>query len=218
MIMKNSMKRLALVGSKEFAQQIRSIVENIGGFEVVGFFDDTVSAGDIVCGLPILGKTSEIGSVYRDGLFDYVFCAAGYNNFSFREKIYEMNKDIVPFANIIDPTATIKDNVTLGEGVYIGPNSKIGSNTIIGNNVFIHDGTRIAHDNHIGSHSYFSGRIDTAGYCTIGKRCFVGICVCIADHLTICDDVWIGLGCIVARSIKKPGKYISPSIKLIKIE
>lgn len=212
------MKRLALVGSKEFAQQIRSFVEKMGEFEVVGFFDDTVSVGDFVFGLPILGKTDEIASIYSKGLFDYIFCASGYNDFSFREKIYETNKNIVPFANIIDPTATIRDNVTFGEGVYIGPDSIIGSNTKIENNVFIHGGTRIGHDNYIGSHSYYSGRIDTAGHCTVGKRCFVGICVCIADHITICDDVWIGLGCIVGKSIKKPGKYISPSMKLIKIE
>jgi sugar O-acyltransferase (sialic acid O-acetyltransferase NeuD family) len=212
------MKRLALIGSKDFAAQIRKFAEDTGDFVVVGYYDDFETKGTIINSLPVLGATNEIEDFYKKDEFDCVFLAAGYNNFNFREAMFNRLSHKVPFANIINPTAKIGVNVTLGEGIYIGPDASIGMNTVIGDNVFLHGGTRLGHDNHIGSHSYFSGRIDTAGFCTIGKRCFVGICVCMADHLSVCDDVWIGLGCIVARSIKKPGKYVSPSIKLIKIE
>ena len=39
-----------------------------------------------------------------------------------------------------------------------------------------------------------------------------------ADHIKLTNDVWIGLGCIVTKDIKEPGKYMSPSAKLYKIE
>lgn len=212
------MKKLAIIGTKEFAVQITNYALQTDEFEVVGYYDNVEPQGGIINGRPVFGTVLDAIEGYNTHVFDEIFIAVGYTRFDLRELFFAQLKGKVPFATIINPKAIIGANVQLGEGVYIGPEASIGSDTIIEDNVFIHGGTRLGHNNHIGSHSYFSGRIDTAGYCTIGKRCFVGICVCVADHLSICDDVWVGLGCIVAKSIKKPGKYVSPSIKLIKIE
>lgn len=212
------MKKLALIGSKDFADQIRSYASDTGAYEVVGLFDDYEPRGKIINGLPILGKIADIEKCYKQNMFDCIFCAAGYSNFQFREYVFNLFKGIVPFATILDKTAFVGKNVIIGEGVYLGPYVKIFDNSVIGDNVFIHAYTVISHDNCIGDHTYLAGRIDTAGFCTIGKRNFIGIKVLIADHVSICDDVWIGLGCVVARDIKEPGKYMSPSTKLYKIE
>lgn len=212
------MKRLALIGSKDFAQQIRSFAERTGEFEVIGYFDDFVSKGTIIEGLPILGKIEDIISLYENNVFDYLFFAAGYNNFTFRENTFVALKGKVPFANIIMPNAKLREKVKIGEGVFIGNDTIVGSNTIIEDNVFIHGSSGIGHDNHIGAHTYISGRFNSAGFVTIGHCCFFGICVLVSDHISVCNDTWIGLGCIVAKDIKTPGKYMSPSAKLYKIE
>ena len=78
------MKKLALIGSKDFAQQIRFFVEYAGGYEVVGYFDDFEAPGTLVEGLPILGHSCEIEDEFKKGKFDQVFLASGYNNFQFR--------------------------------------------------------------------------------------------------------------------------------------
>lgn len=212
------MKKLALIGSKDFAEQIQRFAEETSDYIVVGYFDDFEIKGTIIRSLPVLGGTADIKEIYKNGLFDCIFLAAGYNNFKFREEIYNKISPIVPFANIIDPTAKIGTDVKLGSGIYIGGNSFIGDRTVIGDNVFIHGDTIIAHDNFVGDHTYLSGRINTAGYCKIGRRCFIGICVILSDHISVTDDVWIGLGCIVAKDVKESGKYMSPSAKLYKIE
>ena len=156
--------------------------------------------------------------MYQKGIFDFVFEGIGYTRFDLREYYYNLLKGKVPFANIIMPDVTIGKNVVLGEGIYIGDNSYIGDDTIIENNVFIHGDSNIGHNNKIGAHTYISGRFNSAGFCSIGMRNFVGICVIIADHIKITSDVWIGLGCIVAKNVNQPGKYMSPSAKLYKIE
>lgn len=212
------MKTIALIGSQTFAHQIKGYAEENNKFKVVGFFDDFEEKGCIKDGVPVLGKINEIEKLYKDGLFEYVFFAAGYNNFGFRETAFDNLKGKVPFANIIMDNVRIDNNVTLGEGIYLGKNCVVGADTIIEDNVFIHGSTFLAHDNHIGAHTYISGRFDTAGFVTIGKRNFMGIRACVADHITIADDVWIGLGSIVAKDIKQPGKYISPSLKLCRVE
>ena len=212
------MNRLALIGSKEFAHQIRCFAERYGQFQVVGFFDDYRSPGSIVEGLPVLGGVADIEDKYKEGLFDFIFLAAGYSNFDFRERVFNQLKGVVPFANIIMPHVFFDENVSLGEGIFIGGETAIGSSTVIEDNVFIHGYSNIAHDNRIGKHTYISGRLDTAGFVKIGERNFIGIRAIFSDHVETCADVWIGLGCIVAKDIKQPGKYMSPSIKLYKIE
>ena len=211
------MKRLALIGSKEFAQQIRYFAQYAGGYDVVGYFDDFQTPGTIVEGLPILGHSLEIENEFKKGKFDEIFLAAGYNNFEFRESAFMNLKGKVPFATIIDPTAEICRGVSIGEGVYIGRNTVVDDCARIDDNVFIHRNCLIGHDSHIHSHSYFSGFDHLAGYCDIGARNFIGLSVCIADHIATCDDVWVGIGCIVAKKIRKPGKYMTESVLLTKI-
>ena len=212
------MKRLALIGSKDFAEQIQRFAEQTGEFEVVGYFDDFEPKGKLIRSLPILGCINDAEEEYNKGAYDCIFLAAGYNNFQFREEVFNRLSPAVPFANIIMKTAKIAPSAQLGQGVYIGGGTTIDEGTVIRDNVFIHGGTVIGHNNSVGSHTYISGRFNTAGFCTIGKRCFFGICSCVSDHITICDDVWIGLACVVIKNIKEPGKYMSPAAKLYKIE
>ena len=153
----------------------------------------------------------------RKACYDCLFLAAGYNNFQFRETAFNKLKGKVPFATIIDPTAELGHGVKLGEGVYVGRNAIIDDEAVIEDNVFIHRNNMVGHNSLVESHSYLSGLDHMAGYCHIGKRVFIGLSVCIADKISICDDVWIGIGCVVAKNIKKPGKYMTESVILTKI-
>ena len=211
------MKRLALIGSKEFARQIRSYAEKNGEYTVIGYFDDFENVGSFIEGLPVLGKISDAEIVYKRKQFDCIFCAAGYNNFSFRENVFNSLKGKVPFANIINPSVSIGKGVILGEGIYIGANSYIADETVVQDNVFIHAGTTLGHNNTIGSHTYISGRFDTCGYVNVGKRCFIGVRCLVSDHVTICDDTWLGIGSLVLKNIEQSGKYMSVS-RLMRIE
>lgn len=212
------MKKLAIIGTKEFAEQITEFAIQTGQFEVVGYYDNIEPKGSLVNGRPVLGTVEDAIIGHMEKVFDEIFIGVGYTRFDLREQFYVQLKGKVPFANIIMPSAKIGKNVELGEGIFIGDASQVGSDTRIENNVFMHGESNVGHNNIIGSHTYISGRFNSAGFCTIGKRNFIGICVIMADHVYTTDDVWIGLGCIVAKNVKEPGKYMSPSAKLYKIE
>lgn len=211
-------KRLTIIGTKEFSDQILGFANKTGNFEFVGYFDDLVEKGTIINGKPVLGKAEDAVSLFEQRVFDCIFIGIGYTRFDLREHYYNLLKGKVPFANIIMQNVTLEENVSIGEGIYIGRDCYICEGTKIEDNVFIHGGCIIAHDNRIGMHSYLSGRIDTAGFCEIGKRNFIGIRVLFADHVKTCSDVWIGLACVVGKNIKESGKYMSPAAKLYKIE
>lgn len=211
------MKRLALIGTKEFSEQIIHFAERTGEYEFVGYFDDLAEKGTIINDRPVFGKVEEAINLYEKDVFDCIFIGIGYTRFDLREYYYNLLKGKVPFATIKDPTAEIGRDVRLGEGIYIGRNAIIDDETIIEDNVFIHRNNMVGHNSIVHKHSYLSGLDHMAGFCEIGERTFIGLSVCVADHIKIADDVWIGIGCIVAKNIKKPGKYMTESVLLTKI-
>lgn len=212
------MKKLALIGSKELALQMTEFANNTGEFKVVGYFDDFEEKGKLITDAPILGKIDEIEELYSIGLFDELFVAIGYSNFTFRDYCYKRYKGKIPFANIISKGAIIHHDAKIGEGIYVGPQCDIGKNTVIGNNVCMHVGTIIAHDCSVGDSCFFAGRDIIAGFTHLGERDFIGISVCISDNINVENDVWIGLGCIVAQNLKSNTKYMSPAVRLVGIK
>lgn len=212
------MKKLAIIGTKEFAEQITNFAIQTGHFEVVGYYDNIEPKGNIVNGRKVLGTIEDAIVDYREKVFDEIFIGVGYTRFDLRALFYEQLSGEVPFANIIMPSAEVSPSAKLGEGVYVGPHTTIAANTIVENNVFVHGHCLLGHDCHIHSHSYFSGRDYMAGFCDVGERVFVGLSVCVADHISITDDVWVGIGSIVAKDLTQSGKYMSASTRLVRVE
>ena len=114
------MKKLALIGTKEFSEQIASFANKTGEYEFVGYFDDLVERGTIINGKPVLGKVEDAIEIYKKGLIDCIFEGIGYTRFDLREYYYNLLQGKVPFANIIMPSANIASDVKLGEGVFVG--------------------------------------------------------------------------------------------------
>ena len=59
------MKRLTLIGTKEFSEQIVTFANRTGEFEFVGYFDDLVEKGTVINGKPVLGKVEDAIQLYK---------------------------------------------------------------------------------------------------------------------------------------------------------
>ena len=101
--------------------------------------------------------------------------------------------------------------VIVGNDVEIGANTTIDrgaiENTVIGNGVKIDNLVQIAHNVRIGDNTAIAGCAGVAGSSTIGARCMLGGASMVIGHLSICDDVIVSGGSLVASSITKPGQY-----------
>jgi UDP-3-O-[3-hydroxymyristoyl] glucosamine N-acyltransferase len=101
--------------------------------------------------------------------------------------------------------------VIIGDDVEIGANTTIDrgalEDTLIGDGVKLDNQIQVGHNVHIGAHSAMAGCVGIAGSARIGRRCTVGGGTVILGHLTICDDVQVSAGTLVAKSILKPGNY-----------
>lgn len=211
------MKKLVIIGSGEYSQQVVDYALSTQEFQVIGFIDNNRCKGEVIIGYPVLGGDECILELYKAGLFDCIFVALGYLNLPIKEKLYNFLKEAnVPLAKIISPMAIVHPTAKIGDGSLITEGVIIMKNVIIKDNVYVGSGSLIGHDSIIGEHSFIAGRVAMAGFVNIGKRNFIGVNSSVADNIRVCDDVWISLGAIVAKNVKFPGKYFASSLKLVK--
>ena len=101
--------------------------------------------------------------------------------------------------------------VVIGNDVEIGANTTIDrgaiDDTVIGNGVKIDNLVQIGHNCRIGDHTAIAGCVGIAGSAIIGARCMLGGAAMVNGHLSICDDVVVSGGTLVAASINTPGRY-----------
>ncbi len=101
--------------------------------------------------------------------------------------------------------------VVIGNDVEIGANTTIDrgaiEDTVIGNGVKIDNLVQIAHNVRIGDHTAIAGCVGIAGSTIIGARCMLGGASMVVGHLSICDDVIVSGGTLIAASITQPGQY-----------
>lgn len=211
------MKRLAIIGTREFGLQVLNYARNTGKYEVIGWIDDLEEVGHIICNLPVICNVENAVNFYEEGAFDFVFIAIGYSKMDIKQSIYNSIKGKIPLANIIAPTAIISPSAVLGEGILINDYVTIDKNTVINDDVVLLGQTLLTHDCNIGKHCYIAGNNSIAGFVTIQDNVFVGLGVSISDHVSICSNAWIGIGCVVAESISVPGKYMSRAMSLIRL-
>lgn len=101
----------------------------------------------------------------------------------------------------------IGDDVEIGAGTTIDRGTLL--DTVIEDGVKIDNLVQIAHNVRIGANTAIAGCTGIAGSTTIGKRCTLAGAAMISGHLTICDDVNVSAGTLVAKSITQAGTYTS---------
>ena len=99
----------------------------------------------------------------------------------------------------------IGDDVDIGAGTTIDRGALV--DTVIEDGVKLDNQIQIAHNVRIGAYTAIAGCTGIAGSTTIGKRCTIAGAAMIAGHLTICDDVNISAGTLIAKSITQAGTY-----------
>ncbi len=107
----------------------------------------------------------------------------------------------IKLASLIDPTAIVSRNATIGAGTIICEYSTIHAGVEIGRNTLIQPFCNIGHDIIVGDHSVLSTFCAPGGGAVLGDRVYVGMQTSIMELLIIGDDVIIAMGSSVFRDV-----------------
>ncbi len=210
------MNRLAIIGSGDLGQLIAHHAQADSKMIISGYFDDYLPKGKTIKNSPILGKTSDIERLFKQGVFDKIIVGIGYQHFAFRKAIFQRFKNKIPFANILHSSCYIDASCQLGEGIFMLPNCTLDAHVCLEDNVLLNTACTIAHDSTVGRHSFLSPRVAMAGFVRLGSACNIGINTTIIDNICLADNVQTGGGTVVTKDLNKAGLYVGVPARFVR--
>ena len=182
-----SKKKLFLVGAGGFG---RMVAEQAMLQYDCAFVDDGQAVGTEICGIPVVGKISDLPRLHAS----YKLLVVGIGNNRFRAQVYEKAKAFgYTFPNIIAPSAYISPYAKLGCGCVILQNACIQNGAVVGNGVLLNAGAEVHCDAVVGDYAliYTNSVVRTGAavgsYARIGSNCTICNSVAVPDDAEIPD-------------------------------
>ena len=197
------MKDIIIVCAGGVGREIAWLIERINKqtptWNILGFVDDSEELwGTEINSYKVLGGTERL----RDHPEAYIVCAVGTS--TVRKDIVEKIASILPdakYATLIDPSATVSDYVTIGEGSVICCGSIITVNIEIGKHVIIGNATTVGHDTVIRDFVTVHPGTNVAGVVDLGFCSEIGTGTKLIQEMVVGEYSVLGAGSVVVRNI-----------------
>ena len=211
-------KNIIIIGAGNTADEIYPILQNLKKnkqFNIQAILDDDKRYHKKkIYDIPIYIGI-ENAKKYKNAFF--VFGIGSFKNKNKRKTILDKTSlDVERFPNIIDTSAKIENNVSLGYGNIVYPNSVICSGTKIKNFCIFTYHNILAHNVVVNSFSIFGSRTSILNNTKIGKEVFVGANVLVGENILVDDYSTIVMGSVVFTNIKKGQIVFGNPAKVIK--
>ena len=194
--------RLLLVGAGLGATQVLDILEETPGRSAVGIVDDKPATwGSEVRGIPVVGGSDRVASLFAEGGFDAVVIAIS-TSVDARARLRALCREAgVPLANAIDPRVKLATGVTIGTGNVICAYCHFGTETKIGDNNFISAYNSYDHHNVLGNDISTGPGCMTSGEVVLEDRVRLGAGVFVEPKIVLGEGVMVASGAIIVRSV-----------------
>lgn len=202
----NKKCQIAVYGAGGFGREVMWLAQSaqIGGgaADVVCFIDDD----DAICGSTLNGLQVLSLSRARQ-MYPGALVVSGVGPPRIRE-LTMMKAQFAGFgfATLIHPGIQMSKWVEMGEGTVICAGNILTTNIVLGNHVQINLSCTVGHDVSMGDFATLAPGVHVSGCVRIGKRVYIGTGAVIRngtqkDPVVIADDVIVGAGACVTRSI-----------------
>lgn len=196
-------KKVVLFGAGGSGREIARLVEKINDvektFDLLGFIDDDPAMeGLVLNGVPVLG-----GTEWLVAHKDEVFCSVTIGLVDTRVKVCRRLADEgVRFVTLIDPSASIGNTVTIGQGCIVNENCELTVNIVVGDFVYLNSDTCLGHDDVVGDFTICNPHVQISGACTIGEGVTIGGMSFLAQGAKVGDYAVIAPGSVVYGRVK----------------
>lgn len=195
------MKKLIIIGAGGMGRTFYDLSrESIGyneSFIIKGFIDDNLDALSSFENYPPIVGTIKNYVPCEDDVF---ICSIGGS--SRRACIESIIAKGGVFITLINKTARIGTNVTMGIGNLVGAFTTIAADAIIGDYNFIQSYTIIGHDVKIGSWNRIDSHVMCVGGISIGNENMIHTSAMLNHNVIVGDNAHIGACSFVIRNVE----------------
>jgi sugar O-acyltransferase (sialic acid O-acetyltransferase NeuD family) len=198
--------RLVIYGAGGHGRSLAALVRKTGGYELVGFIDDGVPAGEKALGLPILGGREKLAELAGEGIRLALNGVGGIGDLKTRLEVFDLlTRTGFHCPNVIHPTAFLEDSVGLGDGCQVMPLAYVGTQVETGFGCIINTGAIVSHDCQLESYVNLSPGATLAGGVTVGEGSLVGMRATVNLNVRIGRRALIGNGATVKADVPDGG-------------
>jgi sugar O-acyltransferase (sialic acid O-acetyltransferase NeuD family) len=192
---------LAIYGAGGLGREIAVMVEQINRAEetwvVTGFYDDGLTAGHEVDGLPVLGGMKEANAVT-----EYTSLVVAIAHPHTRKNVVErITNDRIHFPIIVHPQAICGGETNyFGKGTIITAGCILTTGIVLGEFTIINLASTLGHDVKLGSFSIVMPGSNISGNVQVGECTMIGTGARILQNITLGKNCQVGAGCVVTKS------------------
>lgn len=209
------MEDIVLVGFGGHAKSVADSIKRQGRYTIIGYTDNEEHE---CCQYDYLGNDSVLEQLYDQGVHNAAICIGYLGKGLIRERIYRKLKSFgYEFPVIIDPSAIVSINATIGEGTFIGKMAIINANAKIGRMAIINTKALVEHDCEVEEFTHIAVGTVLCGAVIVGRKSFIGANATILQSIQIGYNSIIGAGAVVSKSIPNKCVAVGNPAKTIKV-
>ncbi len=208
--------KLAIFGAGGMAKEAAAMVKDINHaapvFDLVAFVVDNeyYHEGGSIRNIPIYNKEWLLEQ--KENVV--CCCAVGYPKE--RRKIQKELMGLgVQFANLIHPTAGMREGTSLGTGCIFYPHVGISVDCSIGDGVFLGDYVLIGHDAILQDYATCFPKAQISGKARIGQAAGIGAMAFVGEKIKVGAEAVVSPGSIVLANVKEGTHVIGNPAKRI---
>ncbi len=212
------MRDIAIFGVGGFGREVLTLIKDINKFQeswnIIGFFDDSHSKGELINGYPTLGTIEDLNNWNNE-----LAVAISIGNPQTKKRIInKINNPLISFPTLIHPSVLLGDTdyIKIGKGCIICAHNIITTNVEIKDFVIVNLACTVGHDSVIGNYSAFMPSVNISGEVCIGDSVYVGTGAKIINQLQIGENSIVGAGAVVIKDVPDNAVVAGVPAKVIK--
>ena len=172
------------------------------GRTILGLADaEPERSGTTVLGVPVRGDDAWVLS-HPAGSVDLALGLASVGLPKGRRAVFErFSAAGYRFATLVDPSAVIGPEVTLGEGAQVMAGAVVQPSTTLGVNALVNTGAAIDHDCVVGDHCHRAPGCVVSGFTRIGAGSHLGTGAVVIQGIVIGAGVVVAAGAVVVEAV-----------------
>jgi len=165
-----------------------------------GFLNDTMSAGEEIYGVPILGTLEKWKELDSDVFFAWALQRVGL----MAERVQRLRQLAIPesrFVSVRHPQSVVASTSEIGAGSFIASYVTVQPMAYVGPFSSIRAGASIGHHAHIGPHSYVGPNATMCGHTRMETGACLGPNAVLLEHKTLGQYAFAGIGSMVTKDV-----------------